>query len=103
MEDGKLVIEQEGKRKKFLKSLDQITYSADYGLENGQNVTFITDRCVMKPSEKGLVITEVAPGVDIQKDIIDQMEFDPIVADDVKTMDLSIFEDKLMDLKGRFA
>ena len=103
VEDGKLVIEQEGKRKKFLKSLDQITYSADYGLENGQNVTFIIDRCVMKPSEKGLVITEVAPGVDIQKDIIDQMEFDPIVADDVKTMDLSIFEDKLMDLKGRFA
>ena len=103
IEDGKLIIEQEGKRKKFLKSLDQITYSADYGLESGQNVTFITDRCVMKPSEKGLVITEVAPGVDIQKDIIDQMEFDPVVADDVKTMDLSIFEDKLMNLKERFA
>lgn len=103
IEDGKLIIEQEGKRKKFLKSLDQITYSADYGLENGQNVTFITDRCVMKPSEKGLVITEAAPGVDIQKDIIDQMEFDPVVADDVKTMDLSIFEDNLMNLKERFA
>ncbi|MEQ3354307.1 CoA-transferase [Aedoeadaptatus acetigenes] len=99
VEDGKLIIEQEGKRKKFLKELDQITYSAEHGLEMGQNVTFITDRCVMKPSKDGLVITEVAPGVDIQKDIIDQMEFEPIVADDVKPMDPIIFKDAPMGLK----
>ncbi len=100
IEDGKLVIDREGKRKKFLKSLDQITYSAEHGLELGQNVTFITDRCVMKLSKDGLVITEVAPGVDIRKDIMDQMEFEPLVADDVKTMDSAIFEDKPMGLKG---
>lgn len=103
IEDGELVIIQEGKRKKFLKELDQITYSAEYGLESGQNVAFITDRCVMKPSDKGLVITEVAPGVDIQKDIIDQMEFEPIVAEDVKIMDIRLFKEELMGLKDDLA
>lgn len=99
IENGKLIIEQEGKRKKFLSQLDQITYSAEYGLETGQEVVFITDRCVMKPSEKGLVITEVAPGIDIRKDIVEQMEFAPIIAEDVKEMDLRIFEEEPIGLK----
>ncbi|MDD7363474.1 MAG: CoA-transferase [Peptoniphilus sp.] len=99
VEDGRLVIDREGKRKKFLKETEQITYSADFGLESGQNVTFITDRCVMKLSEKGLVVTEVAPGIDIGRDIIDQMEFEPIVAEDVKQMDPRIFKKELVHMK----
>lgn len=97
--DGKLVIEQEGKRKKFLKDLDQITYSAEYGVKTNQNVSFITDRCVMKLTSEGLVVTEVAPGIDIQKDIIEQMEFKPIIASDVREMDPALFQETFIGLK----
>ncbi|MDD7363468.1 MAG: CoA-transferase [Peptoniphilus sp.] len=98
IEDGKLVIDREGSRKKFITSLEQMTYNAAYGLSRGQNITFITDRCVMKPSEAGMVITEVAPGVDIHRDILEQMEFEPIVSDDVKTMDPRIFKEGAMGI-----
>ncbi|NLN98262.1 MAG: propionate CoA-transferase [Eubacteriaceae bacterium] len=98
VEDGKLKIIQEGRRKKFLPTIEQVTYSAEFGLENGQNVLFITERCVFKPSEKGLVLVEVAPGIDIQKDIIDQMDFKPIIADNVETMDERLFKNALMGL-----
>lgn len=98
IEDGKLVIVREGRQKKFLKELDEITYNAAYGLVCGQNISFITDRCVMKPTDRGMMITEVAPGIDIQKDIIEQMEFTPLVSKDVKEMDAKIFRAEKMHI-----
>ena len=59
---------------------------------------FITERCVFVLTDKGLVLTEIAPGVDLQKDILDQMEFVPKMADEIKTMDARIFRDELMGL-----
>ena len=99
VEDGKLVILEEGKKIKFKGSLDQITFSAEQSRKNGQKVLFITERCVFQVKEEGLVLTEVAPGIDIEKDILPYMTVKPIIADDVKLMDARLFADELMGLK----
>lgn len=91
MEDGKLVIDKEGSRMKFIDALPQRTFNGTYALKQGHKITFITDRCVMKLTEEGFLITEVAPGVDVEKDILAHMAFRPKVAADVKEMDPRIF------------
>jgi propionate CoA-transferase len=97
--DGKLGIETEGKEKKFVKSLDQITFSGDYAKKTKQPVMYITERAVFELRADGLYLTEVAPGVDAQKDVLDLMEFKPKV-DGPRQMDARIFTDKPMGLKG---
>lgn len=91
--DGTLTIEQEGKFKKFLNKVAQISFSGPYAREIGQGVMFITERAVLELTKDGLVLTEIAPGVDLQKDILDQMEFKPIVSPDLKLMDAGIFRE----------
>ncbi|QGU94238.1 acyl CoA:acetate/3-ketoacid CoA transferase [Clostridium bovifaecis] len=98
-EDGKLVIVKEGKVKKFISEVEQVTFSGDYAKEVGQPVLYITERAVFELRKEGLVLTEIAPGVDLQKDVLDQMAFAPIVAEDLKLMDERIFKDELMGLK----
>ncbi|KOA18240.1 acetate CoA-transferase YdiF [Clostridium homopropionicum DSM 5847] len=98
-DNGKLVIVKEGKTKKFIPEVEQVTFSGDYAKEVGQPVLYITERAVFELRKEGLVLTEIAPGMDLQKDILDQMEFAPIVASDLKTMDERIFKDELMGLK----
>ncbi|MBF0543321.1 MAG: acyl CoA:acetate/3-ketoacid CoA transferase [Candidatus Riflebacteria bacterium] len=100
-QNGSLKIIKEGKIKKFVKGLQQVTFSGDYALEKGTNVTYITERCVFKLTKEGLVLTEVAPGIDIQKDVLDLMDFRPIVPSSPKLMDPSIFNDGLMSVKER--
>ncbi|MEA4827384.1 MAG: acyl CoA:acetate/3-ketoacid CoA transferase [Clostridium sp.] len=97
-EDGKLVIVKEGKVKKFIPEVEQVTFSGDYAKEVGQPVLYITERAVFELRKEGLVLTEIAPGVDLQKDVLDQMAFKPIVAEDLKLMDERIFKDQLMGL-----
>jgi len=97
-EDGKLVIVKEGKVKKFIPEVEQVTFSGDYAKEIGQPVLYITERAVFELREEGLVLTEIAPGIDLQKDVLDQMGFAPIVAEDLKLMDERIFRDELMGL-----
>lgn len=99
VDNGKLIIEKEGKTKKFIPQVEQITFSGDYALEVGQPVLYITERAVFELRKEGLVLTEIAPGVDLQKNILEQMDFEPIVASDLKTMDERIFKDELMGLK----
>lgn len=77
-------IEQEGKFKKLVKEVQQISYNGKIALERGQNMLYVTERAVFKLTEKGVMLTEVAKGVDIQKDILEQMEFTPLIADDLK-------------------
>ncbi|SES82854.1 acyl CoA:acetate/3-ketoacid CoA transferase [Anaerobranca gottschalkii] len=98
VEDGKLVIVNEGKNKKFIKHVEQITFSGEYANDVGQPVLYITERAVFKLSKEGLVLIEIAPGVDLQKDILDQMEFKPIIAEDLKVMDERIFREEKMGL-----
>ena len=98
VEDGKLVIDQEGKAKKFVPKVEQITFSAEYAKEIGQEVLFITERAVFELSKDGLILTEIAPGVDLQKDVLDQLDTKIQVSDKLKTMDARIFQDKPMGI-----
>jgi propionate CoA-transferase len=92
IKDGKLRIVQEGKVKKLVKSLDQISFSGVRGKRQGQDVTYVTERCVLKLTGNGLVVTEIAPGVDLKANILDQSEFPLIVAPDLKLMNARFFQ-----------
>lgn len=96
--DGRLQILQEGKVKKFINDVEQVTFSAQYAKENDQNVMYITERAVFKLIDGVLTLTEIAPGIDLQKDILDQMEFKPAIANDLKTMDERLFKPEKMGL-----
>jgi propionate CoA-transferase len=91
--DGKLVIEKEGKLKKLVNEVEHVTFSGRRAIEQGQDITYVTERCVMKLTADGIVLTEIAPGIDMQQHILDQSEFPLIVADDLKIMDARLFAD----------
>ena len=99
--DGQLVILQEGRQKKFVKSVRQITFSGKYARSTRQDVQFITERAVFRLTEEGLLLTEIAPGVDLKRDILSQMEFTPRIAGDLSLMDPRIFRDSLMGLNAQ--
>lgn len=98
VQDGKLIITQEGRNKKFLKQVEQITFSGDYANSVGQPVLYVTERAVFKLTPAGMELIEIAPGIDMEKDILAHMEFKPII-NAVKLMDSRIFEDKPMGLQ----
>lgn len=79
VENGKMVIEQEGKYKKFVNSCPQLTFNAEQSLKKGNRILFITERCVIERTTEGMVLTEIAPGIDLQTQILDQMEFAPVI------------------------
>ena len=79
VEDGKLRIVQEGRAHKFVKQVGQVTFSGTYAKETHQPVLFVTERCVFRLTPDGLALTEVAPGIDIERDILAHMDFAPIV------------------------
>lgn len=96
--NGKLKIVKEGLVKKYVEQVEQITFSGEYAYKTGKNVLYVTERAVFKLVEDGLELIEIAPGVDLQKDILDQMAFTPMIADDLKLMDERIFMDQPMGL-----
>ena len=101
IEDGKLVIKQEGKLKKFVKKSLQLTFDANLAVKRGQKLLYITERCVFERTPEGMVLIEIAPGVDLQKDILDQMEFTPIIpAGGPKLMPAEIFQPEWGGLKA---
>lgn len=96
--DGKLVIDKEGRESKFIKDVEHITFSGDYANKTGQPVMYITERAVFELRNDGVYLTEVAPGIDIKTQIIDLMGFEPKIDGEVKIMDERIFRDELMGL-----
>lgn len=98
-EEGKLKIMNEGSKKKFINSVEQITFSSEYAIKVKQSVMYITERAVFELKEDGLHLIEIAPGVDMQKDVLDLMDFKPIIDENIRLMDERIFTDKLMGLK----
>ncbi len=96
--DGKLVIDKEGKLKKLVNEVEHVTFSGPRGVTQGQDVTYVTERCVMKLTPDGVVLTEIAPGVDLQTYILDQSEFPLIVSDKLKVMDAALFHEEPMGL-----
>jgi len=95
---GRLNIKQEGKSKKFVHRIDQTTFSGEYAVENNQPVLYITERAVFQLRPEGLTLIEIAPGVDLRRDVLDQMEFQPLVSQELKEMDPRIFREEKMGL-----
>ncbi len=98
VEDGKLTIVQEGRHRKFVEAIEQVTFSGDYAARAGKKVLYVTERCVFALTPEGLELVEVAPGIDIERDILSQMAFRPIVRQPV-LMDARIFRPEAMGLK----
>jgi len=96
--DGKLCIVQDGPGIKFVKELEQVTFSGEYARFKEQPVLFITERAVFVNAENGIMLTEIAPGVDLERDIIGKMEFRPLISESLKEMDARIFRDSKMGL-----
>lgn len=84
---------------KFVKKVQQITFSADYARENGQEVMYITERAVFRLTDTGLELVEIAPGVDLEKDVLGKMAFKPAVSPDLKLMDKRLFNEAVMGIK----
>jgi propionate CoA-transferase len=96
---GKLTINQEGRSKKFIGQVEQVTFNGHDAALRQQQVLFITERAVFQLREDGLELTEIAPGIDLERDVLAQMDFKPIVRD-VKTMDPGIFSETWGGLAG---
>lgn len=97
--DGKLTITQEGRVTKFVDHLPEITFSGKVALERGLDVRYVTERAVFTLKADGLHLVEVAPGVDIERDIVAKMGFKPVIDKDLKQMDACIFTDAVMGFK----
>jgi propionate CoA-transferase len=89
--DGNLVIEREGTIKKFVKQVEHITFSGKYASLVKQPVLYVTERAVFELRDGGLTLIEIAPGIDLQRDVLDQMEFAPAVAPGLKKMPADLF------------
>jgi propionate CoA-transferase len=98
VENGVLQIVQEGKAKKFLDTVEQITFSGQVALEKGQPVLFVTERCVFGLGDDGMELLEVAPGIDIDRDILPGLGFEPVI-DEPRAMDPRLFLPEVMGLK----
>ena len=96
--DGLIKILNEGKHRKFVEKIDQVTFSGEYAAQNAKRVLYVTERCVLALTPDGLELTEVAPGIDIERDILAHMAFRPIIKDP-QTMDERIFRPDPMGLK----
>ncbi|MDH6590249.1 propionate CoA-transferase [Variovorax sp. TBS-050B] len=97
--NGKLTILKEGKTRKFVESAEHITFSGVIGRQRGQRVTYVTERCVIDLEDDALVVREIAPGIDLQRDILDQAEIPLRVAEDLRLMDAALFTDAPFGLK----
>ncbi|MDG1850886.1 MAG: acyl CoA:acetate/3-ketoacid CoA transferase, partial [Gammaproteobacteria bacterium] len=98
VEDGKLRIVQEGKVRKFVDQVEHITFSGDFARETGQPVLYVTERCVFSVGGNGMELIEVAPGIDVENDILAHMDFMPYISN-VRPMDARIFQNEMMGIK----
>jgi propionate CoA-transferase len=97
--EGALKIVKEGTHFKFVEKVGQITFSGKYAQMRKQTVYYITERAVFKLVEGGLLLVEIAKGVDLEKDILEKMAFLPQIAPDLKQMDSRLFLPTLMKLR----
>ena len=96
--DGALQITREGTVRKFVGDVEQITFSGRYAISKQQPVLYITERCVFELTADGMTLTEIAPGVDLRRDILAHMDFAPVISPTLKAMDARIFHPGPMNL-----
>jgi len=99
VEDGALTIRSDGRLPKLVKRVAEVTFSGRRALAQGQSVRYVTERCVLDLRPEGLTVVEIAPGVDLQRDVLDRAEFDLRVADDIAPMDPRLFQPEPMGLE----
>lgn len=87
-----LQIVKDGEISKFVESVSQITFSGNRAKKNQQKVIYVTERCVLELRPEGLTVIEIAPGVDLQKDVLDKAKFKLHVSSELKTIDASIYQ-----------
>ena len=85
--DGAVVVEKEGKLRKLVEAVEHVSFSGRRAVAQGQDITYVTERCVMRLTPEGVVVTEIAPGIDLETHVLAQSEFPLIVAGDLKRMD----------------
>lgn len=98
-----LKIEKEGRIRKFVNKVQQVSFSAKRALKTGQKVIYVTERAVFELTKDGILLTETAPGMDVEKDIIAQMDFRPLVADHLKETDRRLYRKPPFGLKDFYA
>lgn len=103
VENGKLHIIQEGKAKKFISKVQQITFSGSYAAKVQQPVVYVTERAVFELLNGKMTLTEIAPGIDLQTEILDQMDFKPVISPNLKEMDAAMFQENWGMLKSIIA
>lgn len=89
---GQLAVTEEGVIRKVVEQVDQITFSGKYAIQTRQPVLYVTERAVFQLTEKGVELIEIAPGVELQKDVLDQMDFMPLLSPELKLMDVEFFK-----------
>lgn len=100
IEAGHLILDQEGNGKKFVQEVEHRTFSGEQALRVNQEVLYVTERCVFRLDTKGITLVEIAPGIDLEKDILSQMDFVPVVSEYLSLMDQRIFIDAPMGLRS---
>ena len=96
-------VEEEGSVKKFVNRVSQISFNGKMAVEKKQKVVFVTERAVFRMEEKGLVLIELAPGVDLENDILAQMEFVPAISEDLRPMDMRLYRQAPFGLRELLA
>lgn len=91
--EGRLDLRSEGRHGKFVDEVEQITFSAEQALLRGQRILYVTERAVFTLDDSGLLLIEIAPGVDLQRDVLDQLPGPIAVSPDLRTMDAALFTD----------
>ncbi|GIM45524.1 propionate CoA-transferase [Collibacillus ludicampi] len=99
--DHKLNIVKEGTEKKFVKKVEQVSFNGQLAMERGQRVVIVTERAVFELTKNGIELVEIAPGIDIERDILRQMDFRPIIRNNLRIMDPTIYREDSFHLKEK--
>jgi propionate CoA-transferase len=101
IEDGRVQILKEGKHQRFVPAVQHVTFSGRRARELGQEVVFVTERCVIRLLPEGLTVTEIAPGISVTRDILGQTSIDLRISPDLHPMDQRLFRPEPMGLTLR--
>ncbi len=105
LHEGRLHIRSEGSTRKFLKAVEHRTFSGREACKRGQRVLYITERCVFQLKADGaqgsLELIEIAPGIDLERDVLAHMDFMPAISPQLRLMDAALFADECMGLRER--
>ncbi len=101
IESGSIIIDHEGSGKKFVQEVEHRTFSGEQAIKVNQEVLYVTERCVFRLEQAGVTLIEIAPGIDLERDILSQMDFVPNVSKDLALMDERIFVDVPMGLRAQ--